>query len=124
MELYGCTTQGDAMKELRENMQEALNLYLEEPEDSDILPPLPNEKNRKVKNIEKVKVDPMIAISLLLKHYRIDKGKKQAEMKKLLNFNNIFMYQRLEHNRSDLRMSTLDRIKEAIPDFDLNAVFS
>lgn len=29
IELPGCVTQGDSMKELRTNMQEALNLYLD-----------------------------------------------------------------------------------------------
>lgn len=31
LELKGCITQGNSKKELLENMQESLNLYLEEP---------------------------------------------------------------------------------------------
>ncbi len=34
MELKGCITEGDSLKELFKNMKEALNLYIQEPEDS------------------------------------------------------------------------------------------
>ncbi len=35
LELPGCVTQGNSKEELKKNMQEALNLYLEEEEDID-----------------------------------------------------------------------------------------
>lgn len=34
IELVGCITEADSIEELRKNIQEALNLYIEEPEDS------------------------------------------------------------------------------------------
>lgn len=61
IELKGCITQGDSMKELLENMQEALNLYVQEPADSENLAALPNESIRKSKNVIEVALDPEIA---------------------------------------------------------------
>ena len=41
IELPGCVTEGNSKEELMDNMQDALNIYLEEPEDSQYLAPLP-----------------------------------------------------------------------------------
>ena len=43
IELAGCVTEADSMEELQKNMQEALNLYVEEPKDSKELAVLPDE---------------------------------------------------------------------------------
>lgn len=37
IELPGCVTQGDSRDELLENMQDVLNTYLEDPQDSQYL---------------------------------------------------------------------------------------
>jgi predicted RNase H-like HicB family nuclease len=42
LELSGCVTQADSMEELRKNMQKALNLYIDEPENSNRLAALPD----------------------------------------------------------------------------------
>jgi antitoxin HicB len=39
IELKGCVTQANSIKELKINMQEALNLYLDEPENSKLANP-------------------------------------------------------------------------------------
>ena len=52
-ELEGCVTQGDTLEELQKNMGEALNLYLDEPDNSDITFPIPN-KEVKGENIVEV----------------------------------------------------------------------
>ena len=44
IELPGCLTQGDSLEELRQNMAEALNLMLDEPDDSAVIHPLPDPK--------------------------------------------------------------------------------
>lgn len=64
LELSGCFTQGDSMDELYENMHEALNLYIEEPENSKKLAPLPDESIRLGRNVVEVAVDPSIAFFL------------------------------------------------------------
>lgn len=43
IELEGCITQADSRKELKKRMQEALNLYIDEPVDSKDLAALPDE---------------------------------------------------------------------------------
>ena len=49
IELPGCITQGETLEELQRNMREALNLYIEEPEDSKDLAALPDEKIKRSK---------------------------------------------------------------------------
>ena len=41
IELPGCKTEGDSIGDLTQNAEEALNLYLEEPEDSSLSFPVP-----------------------------------------------------------------------------------
>ncbi len=71
MEFEGCVTQGDSMKELIENMKEALNLYVQEPADSKDLAPFPNASIRKSKEVIEVSLDPEVASSFLARYYRI-----------------------------------------------------
>jgi predicted RNase H-like HicB family nuclease len=66
IELAGCLTQGDSMKELLKNMQEALNLYVQEPEDSTDLASFPNGSIKRSKNIVEVALDPEIAFSFII----------------------------------------------------------
>ncbi len=66
LELDGCFTQADSLEELRESCGEALNLYLEEPKDSGIVFPLPDNKRSSVKNVLEVPVSPEIATAVLL----------------------------------------------------------
>ena len=71
LELEGCVTQGDSMKELNEMMQDALNLYISEPENSTRLANLPNDSIRKSKNVVEVSVDSELAFSFLARYHRI-----------------------------------------------------
>lgn len=64
VELSGCITEADSINELHKNMQEALNLYVGEPEDSKDLAQLPNESIRITRNIVEVTLDPQIAFAL------------------------------------------------------------
>lgn len=68
MELSGCVTQGDSMKELKKNMEEALNLYIDEPESSKKLIPLPDESITKSCSIIEVPVEPSIALSFMVRY--------------------------------------------------------
>lgn len=58
IELPGCVTEGDSSEELFENMQEALNTYLEEPSDSVFVAPLPKTTLSPSRSVVKVPVDP------------------------------------------------------------------
>lgn len=78
IELSGYLTQGDTFKELQENMQEALNLYIAEPSDSTDLAALPDDSIKKSKNIVKVAVDPDIAFAFFARYRRIKYGSDPA----------------------------------------------
>ena len=67
IELIGCVTQGDDMDELHANMHEALNLYVQEPEDSRDFAELPKESIRKSKKIIEVSLDPEITFSFRIR---------------------------------------------------------
>ncbi len=98
IELTGCVTQGDSMPELKKNMEEALNLYLDEPLDSDWVDLLPDDGIKTTKNVVKVPVEPEIAFSVMVRHYRKKHSLSQNQMVKLLNMKNKFSYQRLKED--------------------------
>ena len=79
LELEGCFTQGDTIEELHEMMQDALNLYISEPEGSTRLANLPNESIKKSKNIVEVSVDSEVAFSFLMRYHRIQHGLTQHQ---------------------------------------------
>lgn len=66
IELPGCKTEGDSIGDLTQNAEEALNLYLEEPEDSSLSFPLPIETSGP--DIIAVPADPQIAFSLCFRN--------------------------------------------------------
>ena len=71
LEIPGCLTQGDNLKELQSNMHEALSLILDEPEDSKIIFPLPNSKLKNIKSVREISVEPNIAFAFLLRRSRL-----------------------------------------------------
>ena len=121
LELEGCLTQGDSMEELRKNMNEALNFYLDEQAESNIIHPLAK-KNARGKTIETVQVEPSIAFAVLLRHYRKEKKISQTQMARKLNMNNVYSYQRLE-KKTDPKLSTITKVKEVFPDFPVECLF-
>lgn len=122
IELGGCFTQAESLDDLRENMSEALNLYLDEPEDSKAVIPLPK-KRLKGRNIIAVSVDPKIAFAHYLRHCRIAHGLTQKQVADRLGLKNIYSYQRLESSETaNPELMTLVRIKEIFPEFDLDDV--
>jgi predicted RNase H-like HicB family nuclease len=120
LELEGCVTQADSMKELSEMMQEALNLYISEPEDSIRLAELPNDSIKKAKNIVEVSVNSEIAFSFLVRYHRIQNGMTQHQVAKKLGFDNINSYQRLERKKCNPNLKTLSKIKALFPEFSLD----
>ena len=73
VELEGCVTQGDSFDELQTNMEEALNLYLDEPDNLDVTFPLPDKIVKGEKIIE-VSVHPKIGFALKMRLLRKQKG--------------------------------------------------
>lgn len=123
VELEGCVTQADTKKELWENMEEALDLYLEEPKDSSYLAPLPKRNIKKSPSIVEVLVDPEIAFAFLLRHFRIKSKMTQEQVAKELGYPNIYSYQRLER-RCNPTLETMSDLKELFPDLSVDYVLS
>ena len=120
MEFEGCMTQADSMEELYERMEEALNLYVEEPEGSKDLAPLPDESIRKSKNVVEVSLDPKVAFSFLIRYHRIKYGLTQHEAAKKMGFDNLNSYQRLERKRCNPTLTVLSKVKAIFPEFSLD----
>lgn len=120
IELPGCITQGDTMKELQKNMQAALNLYIEEPSDSQDLAELPKEITRKSKNIVGVAVDPLVAFAFLMRYFRIKYGFTQEETAKKMGFETLYSYQRLEARKCNPSLKMISRIKKVFPEFSVD----
>ena len=103
-------------------MEEALNLYLDEPAVSDITDPIPD-RNIKGKNIVEVPVDPQIAFALKIRHLRIKNILTQKQVLEMLGMKNIFSYQRLEKN-SNPRLTILAKIKKVFPEFSVDDILN
>ena len=124
IELSGCFTQADSIEELRKNMEEALNLYIEEPKDSKKLAALPDESIRLSKTILEVALDPSIAFAFMVRLNRIQHGLTQQAAAKKLGFGNIYSYQRLESKRCNPTLKILSQIKKIFPDFSVDFALS
>ena len=117
IELPGCVTEGDSMEELQNNMQEALNLYIDEPEDSKELAPLP----------EGTIVQRVISWKYLLIHklllplwYAIagssrDLLNNKRQRKWVLH--TIYSYQRLENKSCNPSLILISKVKKPFPIF-------
>lgn len=120
IELEGCFTQGRSMKELLKKMEEALNLYVQEPEDSTDFAPFPDESIRKSKNVIEVALSPEVAFPFLVRYYRHKHGMTQHEVAKKLGFDKVYSYQRLESRRCNPTLKIISMIKTVFPDFSID----
>ncbi|MCD4819115.1 MAG: type II toxin-antitoxin system HicB family antitoxin [Candidatus Cloacimonetes bacterium] len=122
LELEGCNTQADTLEELKNNMTEVLNLYLSEPQKSNILFPLPDESINDL-DIYKVSVEPKVAFAYLLRRERINNNLTQKEVAAKLGLKRIWSYQRLENPITNPSLDTIYKIKSIFPDFHFEFVF-
>src|SRR6056297_617469 len=88
IELEGCRSEGDTIETLRENLQEALNLYLDEPAGSNMLFPLPDPSLEGKKGVISVQVESSIAFALLIRQYRISHRMTQKQAQEVLGLPN------------------------------------
>ncbi len=118
IELPNCITQGDTLEELKLNAKEALDLLLDEPEDSKTIFPLPLTKMKDKKSVVAIEVDPSIAFAFLMRRTRLKKGLTQHQMKDLLNFKSLYAYQKLEMAKyANPTLKSLKNIKDILPEF-------
>lgn len=123
IELAGCRTQGNSLKELKENLEEVLNLFLSENENSTLIFKTP--KEAKGKNIIAVEVDPTVALAMSLRQTRLKQGKTQTQMMEFLNIKNLSNYQRLEDpKKANPEFRTLIALVKKLPQLDLARIIN
>jgi predicted RNase H-like HicB family nuclease len=122
IELEGCLTEGGTPEEVRANCKEALNLYLDEPPNSSMLFPPPQE-GLEGPDIEAIEVDLAIAFAQTLRMYRVQNNLTRAEMAHRLDMALLFSYRRLER-RSNPTLEVMTKIHDRLPDFSFDSIFS
>tara|TARA_R110000868_G_scaffold155691_6_gene382154 strand:- start:22045 stop:22473 length:429 start_codon:yes stop_codon:yes gene_type:complete len=124
LELEGCQTQADDLVELQANMEEVLNLYLCEPEDSKTIFALPKKVKSDTKIVE-VEVNPCVAFAVLLRMTRLKRNLSMREMAKQLHYKNLNSYVKLEKPQTaNPELKTLAKIKRAFKEFPIELVLS
>lgn len=119
VELKGCVSQGDSLDELGKNLSESLNLYLDEPEDSQVIFTSPK-KTMKGKNILSVEVDPQIALALLIRTERLKRKWTQANAAKEIGIP-LYSYQKLESSKTaNPEWKTLIKVRKIFPSLNIN----
>lgn len=124
LELIGCNSQGDTQAELLENLEDALNLYLSEPQDSNLIFPLP--KNRVLRSgLVKVEVGPSVAFSFLLRRERLLNKLTMKEMAQKLRYKSINAYAKLElPHKANPGLMTLAKIKKILKEIPLDLILA
>jgi len=121
-ELQGCVTQAETLDKLKEFCSDALNLYLEEPNDSKMVFSLPDSSLDSNKKLFKVAVEPEIALAVLLRFYRSNSKMTQKQVSELLGMKNVYSYQRLE-KKSNPTLTIIKKIHNIFPDIKLEYIF-
>ena len=121
VELLGCSTQADTLENLQIECKQALDLYLEEPKDSKMIFPLPNETLDNDHSLMNIDVEPEIALAILLRHFRINSNITQKEMARKLGMKNLYSYQRLE-KRSNTTIAVIKKIHNVFPEIKLEKI--
>lgn len=119
VELKGCMSQGDNLVDLKNNLKEALDLYLDEPEDSKLIFPLPK-RRIKGKNVIPMEVDPQIALAFLLRNERLKRKWTQKTAAEQLGIP-LYSYQKLESSKTaNPEWKTLIKLRRVFPELNLN----
>jgi antitoxin HicB len=101
-------------------MQEALNLYLDEPASSSIIFP-PPARMAVTRGVVEIEVDPAVAFAVQLRQSRLRSGMTQKEAARRLGLRSIFSYQRLER-RANPSLATIKKVTALFPGLSLDSV--
>jgi predicted RNase H-like HicB family nuclease len=121
-ELSGCVAEADTLEVLKEECKESLNLYLEEPSDSKIVFPLPENELDKNKKLLSIAVEPEIALAVLLRYYRSNSRMTQKQVSEKLGMKNVYSYQRLE-KKSNPTLNIMKKIHVVFPEIKFEYLF-
>lgn len=119
-ELYA---QADSLDDFKKNCEEALNLMLEEPVDSQVEFKLPEKKYDKKTNTIQVPVYPEVAFGMLLRMYRLKHNMTQKQAAERLGMKNVYSYQRLE-KKSNPTLSMLKKVTDIFPDIKIDLILN
>lgn len=123
IELEGCSTQADTKEELEKNMEEALNLFLSEPESSSHIFAKPK-RIKLIPSIKEIAVEPTVAMAVKIRELRLKNKLTQKNMMEVLGLKFLSNYQRLENPRiSNPAVKTLSKIKKKFPEFSIDEIF-
>ena len=123
IELSRCVTQADTLLELKKNLKDVLDLYLDEPQGSNVIFPLPDESIEESDSIVSISVDSKIAFPIIMKNFRLQKKLTQKEAQQVIGLSNRNSYVRLE-KPGNPGSETLDKVVRAFPDFPIGKCFS
>ena len=115
-DLPGCFTQGETKKIFLQNAREALSLYLEEAQYPKWQ--LPVSKKRRGKNFIIVEPYPHIAIALLIKKARLQKGFTQRQLAQKLKMTTHQLQKLEKPGISNPTFKTLTKLSELL-DFEV-----
>ena len=122
LELPGCLTQGDDREHLQLMMEDALSIFLDEPENSKSNFPLPD-PTLKGRNIVTASVDPKVAMAMVLRQSRLQSKLTQRQVADKLGMKHIFQYQKLESGKTaNPELATLAKLKCVFPNLSVDAV--
>ncbi|HKL60113.1 MAG TPA: helix-turn-helix transcriptional regulator, partial [Sphaerochaeta sp.] len=85
--------------------------------------PLPDESIEENDSIVAVPVDSRIAVSIIMKNFRLQKKLTQEQAQHIIGLTNRNSYVRLE-NAGNPTLETLDKVVQAFPDFPIARCFS
>ena len=126
IELNGCMSQGDTLEDLKKNLTEALNGYLDEPPSSKVSFPLPKKSFEPEEGlIVKIEVDKKIAFAVLLRNARLAERYAQKKVADMLKYKSVYAYQRLEDpKKTNPTLKTIHSITKILPSFRADLLFA
>jgi antitoxin HicB len=123
IELKGCLSEGNTLNELKANLADALNLYLDEPSDSKMIFPLPKEKVRGG-NILEIEVDTKVLCAMKIRESRLREGKTQVQVARELHYKTTSAYQKYERSKTcNPTLEQMVALKKVLPSFDTKCLF-
>jgi antitoxin HicB len=116
-----CHGNGEGLLECR-GMEDALSAYLDEPENSKHIFPMPD-PTLKGRNIVTASVDPKVAMAMVLRQSRLESKLTQRQVADKLGMKHIFQYQKLESGKTaNPELATLVKLKGVFPNLSVDAV--
>lgn len=115
--------EADTLDDFKKNCEEALNLMLEEPVDSQVEFKLPEKKYDKKANTIQVSVYPEVAFGMLLRMCRLKHNMTQKQTAERLGMKNVYSYQRLE-KKSNPTLSMLKKVTDIFPDIKIDLILN